>query len=674
MSINNKYLHLNSATFYCFNNFKNIKLQKFYLVISFFCIIISTNELSSQEHEEETYEKLFENVAKNTFLNEDLDKLEYYRNNPVFLRYCSANELGKIPGINHSTADNIIRFVRKNTNLSMKMLNDSLNFTISEYNIILNCTSFAIDKSMENFHKVNIRVRHQTNIQQRKGFLDSSFRGDELDLYQRVKYTSKNITANFLTDKSTGEKSITDFMSGNISYFNDNAKVIVGDYTASVGLGTLLWRQFGATKGSEVFYPVTQTGNGASQYSSSIEFNFFRGIAINYNTLSNLKFSAGYSNIDRAATIDETTQIATSVYNSGYFRTDTEISKRNKLNEQMGFLNVEATSGKSSIGVLGLFLKYDKPIEGQSSTLIKGNGGFFSSYYYRYSSEILNSMAELSADNLGNIALKSFLTLDYKTFRFVIHPRYFSDKFRSMFGSNFGEFSYLSNEFGVYTGVQWKISNSSQLAFYFDKYASLNRTFTVPFIVSGADLLAEYNIKNESGTDYTFRIKNESKTQAMSLITKERIVYNQSNLYLRLDIANKLSQKLNLEQRIEICFVDYEGIKDKETGFLYFCELNYQLSKAFKIGGRISYYSTDSFESTIWQFEYSMPGLMTTYANYGQGTRFYANIIYEPIEELIFRLRYSNTTKNDINIIGTGLYEIKGNAEDRLYLQLDLKL
>ncbi len=631
------------------------------------------DKLFCQESEEEIYENLLENVSKDASTNDDLDKLEFYRQNPVYLRYASKSELADIPGINSIIAEKIVLLVRRHPHLDLKMINDSLNLTVNEFLILQNCTTLNIDKSMEDFHKIAIRVRNQINLQTQMGFIDSSFVGNNLDVCQRIKYNSKNISASFLTDKSSGEQNINDFMSGNISYSNDDLKIIIGDYTSSIGLGTVLWRQFGASKSGEVFYPVTQIGNGANPYSSSLEFNFFRGIAVNYKSYPMMNLSAGYSNIDRAATVEENSGTVTSMYNSGYFRTDNEISKRGKLNEQMGYLNLEAVDGNVTLGMLGLYLHYDKTIDGKSSSLIKGDGGLFSSYYFKYSGKTINSMAEISADNIGNIAFKSFFALDLKSLRLVFHPRYFSDKFRSLFGFNFGEFSYPSNEYGIYTGLQWKISSKSQFAVYYDKYATLNKTFTVPFIVSGNDFLSEFSFRNDKSAIYVFRIKYESKTQAMAdAITKDRINYIQTKVNARFDMTNNISKKLNLRHRIEVSFVDFENKMEQEIGVSCFLEIDYQILKYLKLGGRLSYYNTESYESAIWQYEYSMPGLMTTNANYGSGARFYANLVFQPIDELSFRIRYTKTQRNNVEILSSGLNEINGNTDDRVYLQLDL--
>ena len=628
----------------------------------------------SQVINEREIETLFENISKETTNSEDIDKIDFYSNNPIYIRYSSISDLEDIPGINQITARKIHDFIQKhksNQNLNHKMLNDSLNLSVNEFLLLLHCTKTEINKSLENYHKISIRARNQHQFQTTKGYSDSAFLGDKFDFYQRIRYQSKNISASFLTDKSSGERFINDFMSGGISYQNDNLKLIVGDFTSSIGMGTLLWRQFGASKSSEVFYPVTQTGRGANLYTSALEFNYFRGIAANYKINSQFEISSGLSNINRASTIDNSNNYISSIYNAGYFRTETEISKRNNLNESMGYFNFNLNDSNYSIGALIQYLNYDKEINGESSALIKGNGGLFSSLFYKYFSDRISTMAEFTMDNKQNIALKSFIAYEFEKFKIVMHPRYFSKDFRSMFGFNFGEFSYPSNEFGIYTGIQYKLTTQSQFSFYFDKFSSIGRTYTVPFIVSGSDLFAEYKLRNSSNDIYLFRLKYESKTQAISDQYKNRISYPETKFSIRLDLQNNISENLTIRQRVDAIYTDFDNLKSSETGISCFFEFNYQLNKYLFFGARIGYYSTDSFDSALWQYEYSIPGMMTSNANYGDGTRTYFHISIMPIDEITIRAKYTKTQKQNTATLSSGLNQINGNIDDRLYLQID---
>ncbi len=650
-----------------------MKLQNFSFSIIIIICVFSTYYLHSQQKNEQELEALFENISKETTNSEDLEKIDFYSANPLYLLYASASDIADIPGISQISAIRLNNFIQtyKNQNLTYKMLDDSLNLSVNEFLLLLHCTSLDKNKSLENFHKFNIRARSQNNFQTQKGFSDSSFQGSKLDLYQRIKYNSKNVSASFLTDKSAGEKYLNDFMSGGVSYKNEYMKLVLGDFTTSIGMGTLLWRQFGASKGSEVFYPATQTGKGANLYSSSLEFNFFRGLALNYKINSNYEFSAGISNVNRAATIDKENNFVSSIYNAGYFRTETEISKRNTLNESMGYVNLIKNDSNSTMGAVLLYLNYDKEINGESSSLIDGKGGLFGSIFYSYFKNNFSAMAEFSSDNNQNIALKSNFTYEINNLKMLVHPRYFSKDFRSMFGYNFGEFSYPSNEYGIYSGIQLKISNQSQLAFYFDKYSSIGRTFSVPFIVSGADLFAEYRFKQTQNNLYLFRLKYESKTQAITDNYKNRSSYPETKFSSRIDLQNKIGAKFTIRERVEAIYSDFSDNKASETGFACFLDMNFELNEFFDLGGRIAYYSTDSYDSAIWQYEYSIPGIMATSANYGKGTRFYMYMSFMPIKEFAIRMKYAKTQKNNISKLSSGLNEINGNIDERLYIQLD---
>ena len=91
-----------------------------------------------------------------------------------------------------------------------------------------------------------------------------------------------------------------------------------------------------------------------------------------------------------------------------------------------------------------------------------------------------------------------------------------------------------------------------------------------------------------------------------------------------------------------------------------------------KIGARATLFQTDSYNSSVWQFEYAMPGFMSTTALYGAGSRFYIYSNIHIMNEISLIARYSITSKNQTKSISTGYNEILDNSNQVLSFQLDV--
>ncbi len=554
----------------------------------------------------------------------------------------------------------------------MGAIADSLSLSDEQSYILGECTFFGSKvKSEENRKKIISRMRYQQNIEKTAGFENDKFRGNEIDFYQRYLYESGSYSGGILTSKDAGEPGFADFYSGFFRYDDDKMSITAGDFQLETGMGGLFWRSFGMRKGAEVISPVISIGRGVRPYRSAYEAGYFRGAAAENSFViggSKLNIMAWASFAGRGANIDSS-GIARSIDMTGYHRTENEISKKNKLLENNFGGMTEIETGNFIFGITSYYLAYDKEVRTRSSTAFYGKSGLLSSGHIFYSSQDFSFAGEIIRDAGNNFGFKAGLQKEIDQFDLALYARSFPKEFRSPFGYSFAESSFPGNETGLYAGVKWSNKENLQLNIYADIYKTPVRTYLIGIPVRGIDLLGDIEYELSDNAEITLRLRHENKSHSDPLSTKD--FFQKLRTSARFEINQNPAGSSKLRFRLEAVNCKFENAMPEEYGFIGFLEYSDYILDYIRLGGRLTYFSTDSYESAIWQFEYAMPGMMTTTPLHGKGLRTYFYGRIEILDYADIWLRYDITTKNDTEVIGSGLNEINGNSRSRFTVQVD---
>lgn len=619
---------------------------------------------------------MMEEVSLDSEETEYIDLIEFLQVNPIPLLSASKNEIAQIPGISELTAKRIIDFLDDNQFTSYSELADSLNLS-PEIEILLQyCTSPTKSKN-DTPTSFNYRGRYISRLGNIKGFEDDRFQGNALDYFQRMKYINNNYEIGFLTNKDLGERQFADFYSGFAKYENENIKLILGDYALEAGFGSTMWRAFGLRKSAIGFNSALNEGRGLVKYSSALETNFFRGAAADYNfQTENINFSSTffYSNRDKAANIDEETGEVSSIDATGLFRTDTEIAKKNQLNEQIFGTHNELNYKDFELGFTSYFISYDRIINSESSSDFKGKNGLLTSLYGIYEEDNYRLIAEAALDAQQNLNFKTGYLMENQDLDIMLYYRYSDVNYLSPFGFNFGEFSYAANESGLFAAIRIKSIDKMNIALFTDMYQSNGSTFLVPGRVRGLESELQIDYRISKYTDMIIRLDYEEKTGSIRDENNDKFKYDPKRYSVRLDIKKDVTRNLMFRIRGEMCFIDQVDFASSESGLMSFAEIKWKPFNMLTVGARSSIFSTDSYNSAIWQFEYAMPGILSTRVLYEDGMRnyFYAKI--EPFSFLDIWLRYAELIKNDIETSGSGLLEVEGNQDRQFFMQIEIDL
>jgi len=627
----------------------------------------------------EKLEPILEQIAKNSSQPNILDEIEQLMKTPVELTKSPIKDISQIPSISYSLASDIKKLAK--ARLTIPEIIDSLNLDEERAYMLYYCSYIESNKpEKQKKELITSRSRVIEQMNRLKGFEQNTYQGSRTDVYQRIQAAYSNISAGVLFSKDLGEKYESSFLSGFLSYKNQNFNISIGDFFVESGLGNILWSQSAMGKGADVISPAFDFKNTVKDYKSAVEYGYFRGVTFSnrfqFNQFTELNVSCWGSNTQRAATVDTNRNIVTSIYQTGYFRTLTEINKIGKLNEKTLGGNVTLIHNNLNIGTSAYYLKYDKTIESSSSTNIRGSNALLKSIYAYVPISDFGISAEASADQGNNMAYKLISEFKKRDYVLIFHLRSFAPEFHSPYGYMFGEQSNPSNEYGIYSGFLYKGFDNIKFSTYVDVFGSYKRTYYVPEPINGIDIFNETIFNLSNGDDLRIRMQYENKTEITSIDSEndERAIFKRSKYYLRAEYYHYLYNWLRLKGRFEMNLINFESLKQDETGKSAYLEMLITADKKLKFSGRFSYFSTDSYESALWQYEFLFPGYMTSPPLYGNGFRTFISINWMPLPTLSIWARYVLMTRYNEEYIGSGYNTIYHNNDQRIYFQVDVKL
>lgn len=645
------------------------------IVIILLCHVLP---LHAQEHDMQTFEEVLETIAQESEVSPLLDAIDYFMQQPLLLRRATAKELMLIPGFSSRTARAVLALVNGTPVLTYDDIARELELSPEQTELLRLCTSLEPAGALSGSPALLYRVRTRQRFNNIRAFDDHLFEGSPFELYQRLSVSAAPVEASVTAEKDAGEVSAADFISGYVRGEIAGTTVLLGDYSLQSGMGSVLWRQFGSRKGSDVLSPATTVVTALAPWRSAIEQNFFRGIAVQrpfaLTDSSSVTTSLWYSTQHRAATLDTTAGTATALDADGYFRTQAEAGRRGVLHEQaLGGL-AEWNGPALTAGVVTLAMRYDRPVQSRASSAFRGSDGILAAVWGAGRVADISVAAEISRDAGGHAGLRFGLDRRDTSLRYALAFRSFPAGFRSPFGYSFGENPHPGNETGLYCGVDLRATARHRLLLYADLYRTSGPTFTVPAPVRGLDIFAEDRIAVSRQVQLVLRLRREDKTDALTTADGSRVVYRRIRSSLRCDLAHTLSKDVRIRLRCETALVSFDHHKPTETGVLGLVYVRWRLAQTLLLASQFALFSTPSFDSALWAYEPSVQGMMSAPALYGNGMRTVLTAGYSPLPSLTLSLRVALTARNYVDQLGSGPLTIDGNTDRQMLFQADVTL
>lgn len=654
-----------------------------------------SSKIELEKQLEEAFEEL--DIEESGLTGEQLAQfLEDLTVNPININSAGVSELLQVPGFNLLIARAVVDYRKNKPFESIKELQEisgigtttfqrmspylTVGGTIDRFRNFYTSPGYWLSEN-----QFEVLSRFQQNIQEQEGFIrpDSSggYLGSPVKYYQRFRMQSNHLSMNLTQEKDAGETlngiNNFDYNSWHLALTNNgNLKsLVMGDYSLSFGQGLVLWTGGAFGKGREVTGTISKNERGLRPYGSAQETDFFRGLAATYG--DQIQLTAFYSNKARTASEVEgdTTRFPSS---SGFHRTQSEINRRNNINQQTIGGRIKGDTPIGLIGITGYTTQFNSYI-GKGNSLsdlyaFEGKSNSVIGLDYRGligSSLVFGEVARSENGGVGGITGIEIPT-GFRTDLALLYRNYQKD-FQSFLGTGFGESSGdPNNETGLYIGIKHRFTNRYSISGYIDQY-----TFEAPRSgatqsTQGFDVLGLIEGSFIRNLNIYILARNEIKDDEYTILNElgreVRILGKEKRVSVRLQTEYQLNRKIRLRSRGE--FIKYQSPgEDWESGFLVYQDVRLLISREIQLDTRVTLFDTDSFNTRIYQFENDLLYVLSNVALSNQGERVYALFKYQPTNFLQLWLKYSITTIQDVQSIGSGLGKIEGNRRSFLGIQ-----
>ena len=545
-------------------------------------------------------------------------------------------------------------------------------------------------------------LRYERTLQTKRGFQTPTIKsnGQETSHYEgspnkllaryRVAHT-RDFSLGFTLEQDAGEDFTFDaktyrygfdFYSAHFTLF-DKGKLkalAIGDYQLAFGQGLVSASAFGVGKGGETITTIRRSDLGIRPYTSTLENIYFRGAAATYSLTSSLNLTGFYSRkkVDVSFQLIQDSldqlneQIAlgdlesSSLQETGFHRTQTEIARKHNVAEQISGFNLSYYSKNRNFSSgFTLFnsnysvplLRTDRPY---NRFEFKGNNNLLLSGYYSYNWRNVNFFGEAARSGSGGIGLVQGLMASLTPqVEVAMLYRNFARNFHSIYGSAFAENTRPINEKGFYTGLKIRPASRWEITAYYDRFRFPWLRFDVNAPSGGDEYLVRLLYKpTKLATLYgQFRTSNKEVEDPENM---QRIpgltLATRRNYLLSADFAP--TARLSLRSRVQFSSYNLQN-GERTTGYFVAQDVNLEF-KRFRINTRYAIFDTDDSENRQYVTERDVLYAFSIPSFGGVGTRIYAVLQYSFSRKLDFWLKLAHTHYRYQDSIGSGLEEIQG--------------
>ncbi|GAB3646438.1 helix-hairpin-helix domain-containing protein [Echinicola sediminis] len=671
-------------------------------------------QISSDFNLEAFAEKLFATQE------EDLDYETLYENllqlylSPIDINRCSADDLQSLYILTPLQINRFMEYRGLYGNfLSVYELQAVPNFDIATIKKLL--PFITINVPLQRFQEAlplralgeksaYLIYRIRSNLETRKGFtppdtlsngrLTSRYIGSQGAQYLRFRsHHSKDFSIGLTMDKDSGEslswnpsqgKFGADFLSYHISLMQKgNWKIItLGDYQAQFGQGLVFGAGFSVGKGAETITTIRRSSTGIKPYTSSMENGFFRGLAATYRK-GNMEGSILYSQVPRDASLEATDSLQTSslvirsLPESGYHRTNSEISNRAAVTEQGLGANLAyfSTDKNLQIGLNSLLSKFEHPYRRNDQIYnqyeFRGQLNHVHSSYISFNHQNHFFFGEMAiSKSTGKAFVIGAMSSLSQDLDLAVHIRDYDRNFHSFYGNAFSEGSRPINEKGIYLAINYRPNRQWRWSGYFDHFKFPWLRYRVYSPSSGHEWLQRITYSPKKSLSFYLQIREEIKDRNISSTQNENPTYQLStgtrrNYTLNLDYS--MTKYFSIRTRIQTSSFEFDH--QKTRGYAIAQDANLAKGK-WKWSTRFALFDTEDYENRQYIFEKNVLWAFSIPSYYGQGMRYYLLTQYNLSRKLSFWIRWSRSVYTDRDQIGSGLQQVDGNRLSELTAQM----
>ena len=610
------------------------------VIVVCFCVsfTLSTQSIAQSDSLMEKWAEFAEDET------ELIQLLQQLTDDPLNINFATKSDLLNIPFFTPALADTILEIrKRKNGFKSKRMLRPVLGKEL--YGLIKDFITAA------EYQKTNGFAEHKSyyNLPREEALQEGLYRGNGWYDYNKVYYRfTRQLKAGWVSQKDAGESSYLDYTSGFIRYQHRFGHLILGKYRLRFGQGLVFANPFAGRKSAMVTAPFRHNNNGGTETLSSSENQAPFGLyaRLTYFDKSDLFIFIGRTKRD--AQISRYTSDITGIDYDGYHRTDSEMSKKDKLSERLLGLAWQYAYSKSlRTGLLFSQFHYDPEI--QFSPTIAGES-VFRRQRFKFSGERLRQYSifyngqlrkiafagELAFCDRGSPAYSQSIFFLQENIKLGIKYWLASKNFQSPYGRVFAEANpFPQAKQGIYAALEFKPREGLIIKAYKLLQKELWRGYTSPLPQVKNEWLCQLELKSKIAlTEIRLRQKRQEDYILNTYLKYER--QNNQQLIARLQNEFKPSPEIGLKSR----FMFTKLKRGNESGRYFFQDIKYIFFAYFRMNARVTFFQTDSYSSRLYEYENDLPGSFSNFALYGRGYTWYVLLKWQPFKNISLHLKF----------------------------------
>jgi len=662
-------------------------------------VVVTTEQLIADIFEQYTAES--EDAIDYDSFYEDL---MFCAQNPVNLNLATREELERLAFLSDIQVENILSYVYESGSmqtiyelqlvegLDMTDIRRMLPFVkVSEavaknkklyWNEMLkygkNEMFFRLDKGLETKEGYRFLPEEDVNSTENNS---NNYLGN--DVYHSLKYRfhfKDRIQVGITAEKDAGEQFWGNTHKGYDFYslyaqLNDIGKfktIVVGDFRANFGQGLVLHPEYGMGKSSYVLN-VTPRSSGLKKFSSTDEYNFFRGAG---TTVKLGKFDVTFFCSNKKIDGDTVNRTFPTIIKTGYHRTLDELSKKQTVNQQIFGGNVTYTNMNLQIGATVVYTALDNSLIPDKSVYnyfyFSGKKQTTGGVSYRYRWKKLNLFGETAVtDNAAMATLNGCYFSPTSQVSLVALQRYYSPEYDTFYASSFSETSRINNENGLYLGVEVRPFRKWKLAAYADSYRFLWPKYGIDAPSIGNDYLVQADFAAKRNMAMYWRLKyEENQTNFSGTSSTMPVIVSLKKASLRYQLVysfDNFSFKNVLEGNLV-----RKGNAAWTHGVIASQDVSYSFSKIpLQVDFRYQIFDATDYENRFYSYEKDVLYAFSIPMYYGLGSRYYLNLQYDLSKKISLWFKIAQTVyADDRESLSSGNEAIFGNRKTDMRLML----
>lgn len=541
-----------------------------------------------------------------------------------------------------------------------------------------------------------LAVRFRTQLETPAGYSSDytgsgRYLGNKHSYFLRYSYQLRQrLQLGVVAEKDPGEpifdgtfKTGIDYLSGYVA-LNDYkriSKLIVGAFDAGFGQGLTFWS--GLSFGKSGTLGGSKRSFGIKPHASAYEAQYLQGVGISVNITKKLEFTlfGSYRRIDARLTdtLDNGELAFTSLPETGYHRTLSELANRNVMPELVAGGNLRYSLGDARLGLTfvhqqinGDFDKtpavYELRVQPTEKTAL-GLDFNLGLKQHRFFGE-----AALDCNGGHLAAVLGGLFNVTSTVQVSLIGRAYSTRFNTRYTAGFAEGN-TANEQGMYVGLSllpakgWKLSAYADLfRFPWMRYGIYSPSFGRDFL-----LYSEHVLGGGVSAQIRLRFKQKAVNQSGATVVGTTPVVQQTSSSARLQLTCAVNRSLTLKSGFYANLYATDSIA-REAGFALTQDVAYRFSRVpLQINFRFAVFDTPSWNTRVYSYESDMLYSFSVPSYSSKGTRTFVLLRYSPLRMLDVYLRFAQTYFGQEEQLGSGADKLQGNTRSELKMMLRLR-